>query len=301
MLFIDNYEQYSYTKIIVPITLQESPSDYDELSYYLDVREDDVYQKDRYVGKQKIEEMKISRVENADCEHNRIAMWRLEMIIQGGKNEEEVITILNDICVVFSLKFIQYYKFFEHCGFAGFSYDRMRLERKYAYEDRNFSEDAFSMYCRPPEIKTCSTIDNKIFKLYKKAKPENEKKKQYTSAFLVAMQCRDKISRYILLYYLFEIMYATNEYQALKEKYKSAYGKERCKIDRNVILFQYLEQEFDLKEYSSLGKSIMLDAKTLDEIINTRNDLTHRGDLSKVSILMYHHMIPILQEVIKRA
>ena len=39
MLFIDNYEQYSYTKIIVPITLQESPSDYDELSYYYHIGE----------------------------------------------------------------------------------------------------------------------------------------------------------------------------------------------------------------------------------------------------------------------
>lgn len=44
MLFVVNYEQYSYTKIIVPITLRESPSDYDELSYYLDVNEDDFRQ-----------------------------------------------------------------------------------------------------------------------------------------------------------------------------------------------------------------------------------------------------------------
>jgi len=300
MLFVVNYEQYSYTKIIVPITLRESPSDYDELSYYLDVNEDDFRQENCYVGKQRIEEMRIYRVEHADCEHNRIAIWKLEMIIQGGKSEDEVITILDELCIAFSLKFIRYYKFFEHCGFAGFSYDRMSLERRYAYEDRVFGENAFSMYCRLPEVTTCSTIENKIFKLYKKARPENEKRKQYTSAFLVAMQCRDKISRYILLYYLFEMMYATNEYQELKEEYKSTYGKERCRKDRNVILYQYLEQQFDLKEYSSLGRSIMLDAKILGEIINTRNDLTHRGDLSKVSILMYHHLIPILQEVIKR-
>ena len=67
-----------------------------------------------------------------------------------------------------------------------------------------------------------------------------------------------------------------------------------------MILFRYLQQEFNLSEYPSLGKTVILDAGTLEEIIKTRNDLTHRGDQSKVSNLMYNHLIPILQEVMRK-
>ena len=69
---------------------------------------------------------------------------------------------------------------------------------------------------------------------------------------------------------------------------------------RSMILFQYLQQEFDLNEYPSLGKTVILDVGALEEVINTRNDLTHRGDQSKVSGLMYNHLIPMLQEVLRK-
>ena len=298
MFFVDNYEQYAYTKIVVPITLQKSPSDYDEMTYYLDANVDDSFQENCYIGTNKLEELKLSRVRKADCEQDLISVWKLEMVISGGKSEEEVLAILDDLCIAFSLKYIRYYKHFQHCGFEGFSYDRMHLERRYAFQDKNYTDDAFSMYCGTIQVKTISSIDNKVFKLPKKSKKKNEYSNRLISAFLEALKCKDKISRYILLYYLFEIMYETPEYQALKERYKSEHGKEQCKKDRNVILLQYLQQEFNLTQYSSFGKSIVLDAETLEKLILTRNDLTHRGDLSKVSTLMYNHLLPILREVI---
>lgn len=300
MFIATNCEQYSYTKITVPIKLLKSPSDYDDCIYYLDIIGDDFSQERCYIGTQKIEELKILRLKEADCEHDQIAEWKLEMIVCGGKTEEEIIAILDELCIEFSLRFIRYYKFFQNSGFDGFSYDRFHLERKYAYEDKVFSDNAMNMYCGSIEMKTRSAIDRKVFKLPKKIKPQNEHKDKLTDAFLEALRCKDKISRYILLYYLFEIMYGTDEYQVLKEKYKLTYGKEQCKKDRNIILFQYLQQEFDLREYSSLGNSVMLDADTLETIIKTRNDLTHRGNQSKVSSLMYNHLLPILQEVMRK-
>lgn len=300
MFIATNCGQYSYTKITVPIQLLKSPSDYDDCIYYLDIIGEDFSQEQCYIGTQKIEELKIIRLKEVDCEHDQIAEWKLEMIIYGGKTEEEIISLLDDLCTEFSLRFIRYYKYFQNSGFEGFSYDRFHLERKYAYEDKVFSENAMSMYCGSIEMKTRSAIERKVFKLPKKAKSKNEYKDKLTDAFLEALKCKDKISRYILLYYLFEIMYGTDEYQLLKENYKSTYGKEQCKKDRNIILFQYLQQEFDLKEYSSLGKTVMLDADTLETIIKTRNDLTHRGDQSKVSSLMYNHLLPILQEVMRK-
>lgn len=300
MFITTNCEQYSYTKITVPIKLLKSPSDFDECIYYLDIIGDDFSQEQCYIGTQKIEELKIIRLKEADCEHNQLAEWKLEMIVYGGKTEEEIISLLDELCTEFSLRFICCYKFIQNSGFDGFSYDRFHLEIKYAYEDKVFSGNAMSMYCGSIEMKTRSAIENKVFKLPKTAKSKNEYKDKLTDAFLKALSCKDKISRYILLYYLFEIIYETKEYQALKEKYKLIYGKEKCKKDRNVILFQYLQQEFDLKEYSSLGKTVILDATTLKKIIESRNDLTHRGDPTMVSILMYNHLLPILQEVIRR-
>lgn len=298
MCLVDNCERYSYTQIIVPIILMKSPSDYDDISYYLDIVGDDFFQKNCYIGTHKIEEFKLNRNQKADCEHDKTAKWELEMILNGGKNEEEIITILNELCITFSLKFIRHYKNFQYCGFDGFTYERLFLKIKYAHEDKVFNNNAMSLFCGSIEIKTTSSIDNKVFKLSKKPKTKNEYNDKLTSAFLRALRCKDKISRYILLYYLFEIMYETTEYKDLKEKYVSKYGKEQCRKDRNKILFQYLQQEFELKEYLSLGKTVILDADILETIIKTRNDLTHRGDSSKVSDLMYNHLLPILQKII---
>lgn len=301
MFVATNCRQYSYTKITVPIKLLKSPSDYDDNIYYLDIVGNDFCQEQCYSGTQKIETLKIVRLKEVDCEYDQIAEWELEVIICGGKTEEEIIMILNELCTEFSLKFLRHYKYFQNSGFDGFSYDRLRLEIKYAYEDKLFIDNAMSMYCGSIEVRRKSAIECKVFKLPKKAKVKNEYMDNLSDAFLKALRCKDKISRYILLYYLFEIMYETKEYQMLKEQYKLEHGQDRCRKDRNKILFQYLQQEFDLKEYSGLGKKVTLNADILEAIITTRNDLTHRGDTSKVSNLMYNHLIPILQEaIIKR-
>jgi len=300
MFFATNCEQYSYTKITVPIKLLKSPSDYDDCIYYLDIVGEDFSQKQCYIGTQKIEELKIIRLKEADCERDQIAEWKLDLTLYGGKTEEEIISLLDELCSEFSLKYIRYYKYFQNSGFEGFSFDRFHLERRYAYEDKVFSDDAMSLYCGPIEMKTRSAIERKIFKLSKKAKSKNEYRDKLTDAFLIALRCKDKISRYILLYYLFEIMYATPQYQQLKNNFKPTSGTINGDTKRSLILFQYLHQEFDLNEYPSLGKTVILNSGTLEEIIKTRNDLTHRGDQSKVSNLMYNHLIPILKEVLRK-
>ena len=300
MFIATNCGQYSYTKITVPIQLLKSPSDYDDCIYYLDIIGGDFSQEQCYIGTQRIEELKILRLKEADCEHDQIAEWQLEMIVYGGKTEEEIIALLDELCIEFSLRFVRYYKFFQNSGFDGFSYDRFHLERKYAYEDKVFSDNAINMYCNSIEMKTRSAIEHKVFNLPKKASTRNEYREKLSAAFLMALRCKDKISRYILLYYLFEIMYATPQYQQLKNNFKPTSVTINNNKKRSLILFQYLQQEFDLNEYPSLGKTVTLTAGTLEEIIISRNDLTHRGDQSKVSGLMYNHLIPILQEILRK-
>lgn len=48
-------ERYRYTKFIVPIMLLESPSDYEDCHYYLDINYSDFCQTDCYIGACKIE------------------------------------------------------------------------------------------------------------------------------------------------------------------------------------------------------------------------------------------------------
>ena len=201
MFFADNCAQYSYTKITVPITLPQSPSDYDDSIFYLDIIGDDSFQEQCYIGTQRIEDLKIIRLKEADCENDQKAEWKLEMTVCGGKTEEEVLAILNELCVAFSLKYVRSYKYFQHSGFEGFSYDRMHLERRYAFQDKVFTDEAFSMYCSVFQVKTISKIENKVFKLPKRPKIRDERSEKLTSAFLEALKCNDKISRYILLYY----------------------------------------------------------------------------------------------------
>lgn len=304
----NNNEQYKYTKIIVPISLIESPSDFKDCRYFLDINCSDFRQEYRYIGTHKIEDICFSRVKKACCESNNIAEWKLEIQITGKKSEKEIIDILNELCELLSLRVLQYYKHFQNCGFEGFSYDRTHLEIKYAFEDKVYNDAAFIMSGCRIEMSTISSLDNKVFKLPKKAVTKSDFSNKLIASFLKALKCKDKISRYILLYYLFEIMYGTDEYQELKKQYeetikKSNSSKNKCNKNysdkkRSEILFQYLQQEFALKEYSSFGKKITLEKSVLENIITTRNALTHRGDLSKVSELMYNHMIPILQEII---
>ena len=84
MFFADNCEQYAYTKIIVPITLSKSPSDYDDMAYYLDANIDNYFQENCYIGTHKLDEIKISRVRKADYEQDYTAEWKLEMILSHG-------------------------------------------------------------------------------------------------------------------------------------------------------------------------------------------------------------------------
>ena len=77
---------------------------------------------------------------------------------------------------------------------------------------------------------------------------------------------------------------------------------EHSKLERNKkrskILFRYLSTEYSLREYNFFADKYELTEETLEKIIKTRNDLTHRGDQKKISRLLYNHMIPILKAVI---
>lgn len=144
-------------------------------------------------------------------------------------------------------------------------------------------------------MQAISTVQQNIFELPTTFRLPNLLTVELKSAFLNAMRSTDPIARYILLYYMFEIMYQTEEYKSIQS---SISGKKPSNM-RSQILFEYLKHQFHLITYDSFSEKIDLTQETIGEIIKTRNDLTHRADSSQVSKMMYHHLLPILQQVLQ--
>ncbi len=310
MIFLkpEDYSNFKYTKINVPITLNECPSDHKSSSYLLDVNCNSFSQQNCYIGTQKIERLTIQRAEKADASNSQtFAKWKVELEIAEVKTEDEVIEILDKLCDMLSIAFIKEYGAFQHSGFEGFSYRTMDVRRRYAGEDGRFGDTVFNRYCGMVSTRNLSIVQQNIFTLPESIKDKPEKYIELEKAFLTAMKSRDEVSRYILLYYMFELMYDTVEYKNLTENYKQpnktsgvSDENDKCRKSnkkRSELLYQYLQQAFGIIEYSHFDQTYKLDPEILFKIIMVRNDLAHRADKTNVNAIMYDHMLPILQQV----
>lgn len=304
MIFLNenDYKNYKYTKIQVPITLNKCPSDHEDSAYYLDVKCDYLSQQNCYIGAQKIERVDIRRIRAADSTGETVApQWNIEIVIAEVKTEDEVIKILDELCYVLSLACARCHNWFQYSGLSGFSCRSMDIKRSYATEDQVFGDVDFNHRCGYIEMHALNKLPEDVFVFPKLEASRSELFRKLDKAFLTAMNGSDAVSRYILLYYLFEIMYDTDEYKNLKSAYEanSVNVEKDANKKRSELLCQYLQQEFGVTEYRHFDKRSALTPNTLFDIIKTRNDLTHRADTSKVTEMMYHHMLPILQCVLK--
>lgn len=288
MIFLDDYNKYKYTKIRVPINLGICPSDDSDAKHMFDIDCNELKQKNCYLGESFVDEMYIRKM--SMNENDYVAKWMFEIILSGGKNETEVIKFLNELCMKLSLNCVKQRNFQYH-GMGTFSYHPIDVKRTYAWEDKNFIDVDCSMRIFV-ETKTRHLLKSSAFELPKVKKTESEFVEKLEKAFVRGIESKDIVTRYILLYYLFEIMYSSNEYKNTRPDIKKR-GE-----NRNLILCEYLRQQFHFDKYHSWGTEIELDSNILNEIINTRNDLVHRADESKVSHMMYRHMIPILKKVL---
>lgn len=298
MTIIEDYQQFQYTQICARITLERNPSDHEENEYYLDIACENLYQQNCYVGTQRLEEIHISRLKSSDNgQHFCAPQWKVQIIIAEVKTELEVYQLLQDLCKVFSFSCAVTYQGFEYSGLYGFSFQPINVVRRYAKADRIFGDSDMNCYgkirCLAKDI-----VKKNIFQLPQAQSVVSPIVEKLKESFLIALKSKDAISRYLLLYYLFEIMYESSEYQAIKQEYDS---RTNCKKDRNEkrseILHQYLQREFGITTYRSFGGETLLTPEILCKIIQTRNDLTHRADTSAISQVMYRHMIPILQKI----
>lgn len=305
MLFIESYANFDYTKIQVPIILNEAPSDSENSKYFIDISCDSYLQKGCYIGEQFVEEIRFDRISKRNDKDSMSPQnWEVTMIVTPGKNEDEVIEIIDLLCEYLSFRCAQEYRLFQNSGFTGFSFHPMDIKRRYAIKNHNFGDIVFNRIAGRMEMESMATLPRKVFEMPRTKYILSTYTQKLRNAYLTAMRSRDVISRYILLYYLFEIFYQTEEYQILKkqnERMSNTEKRKPCQNEkRGEILFQYLREKFGVLEYKSFGKQIVLTTQVLNDIIITRNDLTHRADSSNVIKITYHHLIPILQQILTR-
>lgn len=302
MILLDSYDGFKYTKIQVPIRLDKCPSDLMNREYYFDINCESVTQKKCYIEEQLIEEITIRHTECAN-KGNKTAVpkWQVEMIVSEAKTEDEVIQILQKFCRILSLRCAQNYFKFQNSGLHGFSFRDMEIKRSYAREDCKFSDIVFNQYIGMVlKSKMLTTIDRNIFILPEDKYVPSPLYKSLADAFLIALDCKDAISRYILMYYLFEIIYETDEYKDLKVQYENSLinGKKYAHTKRSEILYQYFNQIVGLTEYSCIMGKFVISAEILEQIILVRNNITHRADTSQIHKILYEHLIPILQQTL---
>lgn len=299
MIYIED-KQYKYTKIKTEIILNKCPSDYKNVEYYLDVAHDDCQLNQCYIGEQFVESIRIKRKKGHNNQSNMVEpKWSVEIVVSEGKTEEEAIQLLNEFCEILSLNWAQNYELFQNHGFCGFSFEGVPVECRYAMEDGVFNEADFNgYYTSITSVKANATMQTNIFEFPMTKKIGSPTLQKLNKAFLRALRSQDIETRYILLYYLFEIIYDETAYQEIKAEYEKTASKKRDE-KRSEILYRYLKS-IEVENYISIGKKeVPIDAKILYKIIRTRNDLVHRADTSQIFQVMYHHLIPILQQVLR--
>lgn len=302
-----NDEKICYTRIQVPIRLNENPVDYEGRRSFFDVNCEFLKQDNCYIGDHVIEEMSIRRTEGGNEGNRFIAPeWEIEILIAEEVTEEMAGQLIRELCRAWSLAYAKNYKYFLNHGFAGFSFREMNIRRRYADERKIFGETEINRIGGYVEQRSVDVISEEIFVLPQCMLVKTTLMKDLEEAYLRALKCRDAVSRYILLYYLFEIMYATSEYQQMKENYELAHDKGQCENNKRLranekrgkLLYQYLIQQFGVKRYTSFDQEFDLTEDILVEIIKTRNSLTHNADTSQISKVMYRYMLPILRQVL---
>ncbi len=290
MKIYDDYCNKKHTKIEVPIILKKTHSDYGYNENYFDIDCDFYCQEKCYIKNsfvEKIQMQKIHPIKN-DIEMNEIK-WNVEIIIPEYKDENEVGLIVSNFCEELSLYYALAFKHFQHGGFKGFTFQEMDIKRYYSDDNRNYGDAAINSRCGMIEIKTSTKIKENIFELPKSSLMRDSFYNDLSIAFINALKADDDISRFLLLYYLFELIFESSDYKEI-EKINGKRSK-----DKNLL--QYLTH-IGIEEYHSFEKTLNLSEEILFDIIKTRNNLAHRGDTAKISSIMYQHLLPILQQLL---
>jgi len=293
-----DYASFKYTEVSVKVGLLKCLSDFDERKYAVDIGANEYFQAVCYIGTQKIENLRLKRSQNNNplWKEKVTSWWELTFIIDGGKNQEEVLQIIEDICSELSLQLIMQDTAIFNYGVKGFSFLPMDVKRKYAKEAKIFGEIDINRYGIAIMSDCKRTLKRFALDLPCTGTLQRDEYKAFRDAFLTGISSGDVVGRFILLYYLFEMIYKSEGYQ---RTHTAAIEEGWPDRSRSFVLLHYLRNELHIYSYVSKDESIPLKQEILKEIIDIRNDLAHRADRTKVNMIMYEHLVPILKEVLK--
>lgn len=290
------------TEISCSLFLNEAPSDFEDSSYLFEIINndyDDYRQRNVYVKDWFVTEIIFCHIKGSD-ETTRKSEWGVTATLPDKLSDSQVITFLNDLCNQISYQCMMKATC-QHSGFVGFSYSPVSIQIFYVDENNHKGPNTYYGCGISLAMKQTLSIED-CFALPSEKKTLSPTTLKMQDAFLAAMRSRDPVARYILLYYLFEIIYTTSSYKKCKQYYLEGKKEKSKDADRNrgAILFSYLYDNLGIQEYHFYGEQHILKADILVQIIKSRNDLVHRADQSMIEQLMYEHMIPIIKEVLKK-
>lgn len=292
MGMIGDYRQYSFTKIEANIYLEECPSDIKTCAYSIDVDVDAYTQEFCCIDNQWIEHLCIQR--NQGTEECKIS-WKITFFVGGAVSRAASIELLSSYCVILSRKLALNLSY--HChGLVDFRVDPVSVHCFYSLDGKTYSdfERSIVVVGRSEMRNRCS---ENIFALScQRDKPDPDPlHDKFLNSYMEALRSRDVVSRYILLYYLLEIIYKTDRWTQYSEDAKAS-DKDNW---RSMALKEYFLNEFGIQEYYSFGKVYSLLPDIFKKIIEARNKLVHEANQSKLQDILYCHFIPILQAMLK--
>ena len=297
MIFLKDYSAFRYTKIQVPITLKQCPSDLAGCEYHIDIALDSFSQEHVYIGHHFVERFQIHRLIRAKSPSETkfsAPRWLAEFILPEVYREDEAVHLLSEFCLLLSQNFFRQDYLFQYSGWAGFSFQPWEIQRRYSISLNHFGDADFNQRCGDISMYSLNTIRKNIFQLPSVPSQLSPTARELIDAFLIAMKSTDPVARYILLYYLFELMYKSESYRQTRPDIKHQRSRKR-----SIILCEFLKTQFQISSYCSFDSEKELTPDILETIILTRDRLAHAADTSAISNVMYHHMLPILQKVLQ--
>lgn len=290
MEIISNYGQYNFTKIEATIYLEECPSDVKENEYWVDIATDTYTQEACYIDNQRIEHIRIQR--NLETKEHNVS-WKTTVFVAKSICETESLVLLSSYCAILSKKCAMNIAFQDY-GFVGFRVDPLSIRRYYSVDGTAYTD---SDCARVGMVHFAATnkLHENVFALPKQRESKEPFRDKLLNSYMVALRSKDIVARYILLYYLIELISESKEWNQYKDNAIIADKKQW----RYIALNEYFLNEFGVQGYSSFGKIYSLSPDVFKQIVDVRNDLAHRADQSKIRNVLYNHFIPILQAALK--
>lgn len=292
--FIDNYDKYKFTKISVPIVLKKCPSDHKTSEYYYDVLGDKYVQESCFIDECLVNKIVLEREKEKNILNE--PKWHVTLIIPEFLIYEKAINLMEKYVYCLAVNCIKDLYYLQNSGFSGFSFDENLADIRYGETVDEIDVQDLTYSAKLINIGFTVKM-NSIFDLPTQPIKKTELHSRIERTFLSALKCNDMYARFVLLYYVFEILYSTKEYKQTEISYLKLH-KGKSRKNRKSVLFIYLSKVIKLTEYQNVKETKPLKEDILEDIILTRNNLVHRGRSRKVSQLLYKDMIPIIRQVL---